>query len=206
MFAEEQFPAKWSWGAEGGPRYKTQTVVVESGREDRAVSWSSPLWTFRLSRTLHSADDNTLLKTFFLNRKGRGIGFRFKDWSDYKVSAGVIGTGTGSKTAFQLIKKYPFNDPVNGTASTFDRKITKPVKNTLSVYNNAVLVSPANYTIDWTTGMVTFNTAPVNGNIISANFEFDVPVRFDTDFLNISFDQGHGLYAWSGVTFMEIRQ
>ncbi len=38
------------------------------------------------------------------------------------------------------------------------------------------------------TGSVTFTAAPANGIIITAGFEFDVPLRFDSDTLDVTLD------------------
>ena len=41
------------------------------------------------------------------------------------------------------------------------------------------------FSCDPTTGLVTFAAAPPAGALVTAGFEFDVPVRFDTDELEI---------------------
>jgi uncharacterized protein (TIGR02217 family) len=38
------------------------------------------------------------------------------------------------------------------------------------------------------TGLVTFATPPGPGEAVTAGFEFDVPVRFDTDTIQVSVD------------------
>lgn len=48
------------------------------------------------------------------------------------------------------------------------------------------VVPNPNISLDQTTGIVTFTTAPENGAIITANFKFDVPVRFDTDMMDVT--------------------
>ena len=42
------------------------------------------------------------------------------------------------------------------------------------------------FSVDPATGLVTFTVAPDIGAVITAGFEFDVPVRFDTDRIVIS--------------------
>lgn len=49
-------------------------------------------------------------------------------------------------------------------------------------------VEGADYSADPFTGLVTFATAPANTVVISAGFEFDVPVRFDSDSIQVSID------------------
>lgn len=203
-FIEEQFPSQWSWGAEGGPTFRTGVVQVDSGMESRNQSWSAPLWKFRLSRQLHSPADNDLLRSFFIVRRGRTVGFRFKDWSDFAATTQSIGTGNGSLTGFQLTKLYQFVDAVNSSTTSWYRVIKKPVVGTVKIYLNAVLQS-SGYTINHATGLVSFTVAPTTGVLITADFEFDVPVRFDSDLLNVMFNQDIALYSWSGVGFVEPR-
>ena len=42
------------------------------------------------------------------------------------------------------------------------------------------------FEVDWETGVLTFDTPPAAGERVSAGFEFDVPVRFDTDRIQVS--------------------
>jgi uncharacterized protein (TIGR02217 family) len=42
------------------------------------------------------------------------------------------------------------------------------------------------WAVDVTTGVVTFETAPEADVVITAGFQFDVPVRFDTDTLEVN--------------------
>jgi uncharacterized protein (TIGR02217 family) len=46
-------------------------------------------------------------------------------------------------------------------------------------------VETADFSLDTTTGLVTFVDAPASGARITAGFRFDTPVRFDTDYLEI---------------------
>jgi uncharacterized protein (TIGR02217 family) len=61
------------------------------------------------------------------------------------------------------------------------------------------------WALDTTTGMVTFTTAPANGVIIRAGFEFDVPVRFDTDTLDVTLDIER-LGSITSIPLLEIRR
>jgi uncharacterized protein (TIGR02217 family) len=54
---------------------------------------------------------------------------------------------------------------------------------------NGTLVNGANYSVDPATGVITFNVAPATGRVIKAGFEFDVPVRFTNDVMDISVEQ-----------------
>ena len=128
---------------------------------------------------------------FFEERRGRLFGFRFRDPLDWKSSRAdldiglddqIIGAGDGSTDEFQLIKQY-------GSIETgYIKKITKPVAGTVVISLDHVPVPSANYDIDNTTGIVTFNplNIPMAGQEIRAGFEFDIPVRFDSDEISVN--------------------
>ena len=72
----------------------------------------------------------------------------------------------------------------------------------------ALATSPARmsgWSLDATTGTVTFTTAPGNGVIVRAGFEFDVPVRFDTDMLDVTLDIER-LGSITSIPLLEIRR
>ena len=135
--------------------------------------------------------------SFFRARKGRAYGFRFKDWSDYRVIGQLIGAGNNTQTAFQLTKTYTSG----GENET--RPLKKPVSGTVKLYKDGVLQS-SGLAIDHTTGLVTFTAAPAAGVLITADCEFDVPVRFDTDRLAIRI-QSHELFVWDQIPLVEVR-
>lgn len=170
-----------AYGTTGGPEYRTQIVEVDSGRESRNATWSQALGVWDIgSRRYNRAELDTLL-AFFRARQGRLRGFRYKDWADYKATSQPIGTGDGATTTFQLQRTY-----TSGAASSV-RKITKPVAGTVAVYLNGA-AQASGWSVDTTTGIVTFATAPAAGVPVTADFEFDVPVRFDVDQLQARFD------------------
>jgi uncharacterized protein (TIGR02217 family) len=66
------------------------------------------------------------------------------------------------------------------------REISAPVAGTVLVAVNGVATT--NFTVNTSTGVVTFNAGsiPANGAVVTAGFEFDVPVRFDTDEITVN--------------------
>lgn len=112
-------------------------------------------------------------------RKGRAYGFRFKDWTDYKATAQALGTGDGTTKAFQLVQSY-----TSGVGSE-TRTITKPVLGTVAPYLGGIKQT-SGWSINTATGVLTFTVAPAQGVDVTADFEFDVPVRFDTDSMAVS--------------------
>ncbi len=196
-FHEIQFPPDIAYGAQGGPQYATTVVATASGFEQRNASWASARGSWNVASGLKNQSQLNTLIAFFRARKGRAYGFRFKDWTDYKIIGQVLGIGDGVTKSFQLVKTY-----ISGPASE-TRIIKKPVAGTVKPYLAGVAQS-AGWSADTTTGILTFLTAPAVGIVITADFEFDVPVRFDTDSMAVTIEQIN-LHQWSGIPIIEIR-
>lgn len=206
-FHEIRFPDNISRGARGGPARRTQIVELASGDEERNASWADSRRRYDVSYGIRRADDLAAVVTFFEARNGRLFGFRFKDWSDYKScppSASVdpldqlIGTGDGTRTAFQLAKHYASGP------RTWTRAITKPVTGTVRVALGGD-EQVSGWAVDPVTGVVTFAAAPGNGVAVRAGFEFDVPVRFDSDTLDVTLDIER-LGSITSIPLVEIRR
>lgn len=206
-FHEIRFPDNISRGARGGPERRTQVVELASGDEERNASWANSRRRYDLAYGIRRADDLAAVVAFFEARNGRLYGFRYKDWADYKSNLPSqvisptdqqIGTGTGGLKVFQLIKRY------TSGAQTWVRTIAKPVAGTVRVALGTV-EQMSGWTLDATTGVVTFTVAPGNGVIVRAGFEFDVPVRFDTDVLDVTLDIER-LGSITSISLMEIRR
>ncbi|MBA4324759.1 MAG: TIGR02217 family protein [Rhodobacter sp.] len=189
-FHEIRFPANLSFGSVGGPERRTEIVTLTNGFEERNTPWAHSRRRYDAGVGLRSLNDVETLIAFFEARAGQLHGFRWKDWSDYKSCAPLatpgsqdqlIGTGDGVTTVFQLQKTY-----VSGLQS-YSRPIRKPVPGTVLV---AIAEDPKveglEFTVNAETGDVTFALAPDLGTRITAGFEFDVPVRFDTDSIQTS--------------------
>jgi len=196
-FHEVRFPDAIAYGATGGPEYLTDIVILQSGFEQRNQSWDNARARYDVSTGIKNRTQAAEVISFFRARKGRAYGFRFKDWSDYRVTGQLIGTGNGTQTVFQLTKTY-----ASGSEQEI-RPLKKPVSGTVKVYKDAVLQS-SGVAVDHATGIVTFSTAPATGVLITADSEFDVPVRFDTDRLAIRI-QSHELFVWDQIPLVEIR-
>jgi uncharacterized protein (TIGR02217 family) len=196
-FHEVRFPPAISYGATGGPGYLTTIVATASGHEHRNSNWAAARGKWDVASGLKDRAHVAELIAFFRARRGRAYGFRFKDWTDYQGLAQVLGTGNGSLKTFQLVKNY-----VSGGV-TESRIIAKPVAGTVKIYRNGVLVT-SGVSTDTTTGLVTFTTAPGAGVIVTADYEFDVPVRFDTDQMNVTIET-YDLGTWAQVPIVEIR-
>ncbi|OZA19104.1 MAG: glycoside hydrolase family 24 [Rhodobacterales bacterium 17-64-5] len=206
-FHEIRFPDNISRGALGGPERRTQIVEMASGDEERNASWVNSRRRYEVAYGIRRADDLTSVVAFFEARNGRLYGFRYKDWADYKSSLPSqaisptdqqIGTGTGSLKTFQLVKRYASG------AQSWTRAIVKPVAGTVRLALGTV-EQLTGWTLDTTTGVVTFTAAPGNGVIVRSGFEFDVPVRFDTDMLDVTLDIER-LGSITSIPLLEIRR
>ena len=206
-FHEVRFPDNISRGARGGPERRTQIVELASGDEERNASWADSRRRYDVAYGIRRADDLAAVVAFFEARNGRLHGFRYKDWADYKSALPLqaitatdqqIGTGTGSLQTFQLAKRY------TSGAQTWVRTIAKPVAGTVRVALGMV-EQMSGWTVDTTTGVITFTTAPANGVIVRAGFEFDVPVRFDSDMLDVTLDVER-LGSITSIPLLELRR
>ena len=189
-FHEIRFPTALSFGSAGGPERRTEIVTLVNGFEERNTPWEHSRRRYDAGLGLRSLDDVDTLIAFFEARRGQLYGFRWKDWSDYKScppSRDVgpldqdIGRGDGTTKVFQLQRTY-----VSGEQS-YARPIMKPVRGSVRVaLAGDPKVDTVEFTVDETTGKVTFVSPPDIDVRITVGFEFDVPVRFDTDRINTS--------------------
>jgi uncharacterized protein (TIGR02217 family) len=206
-FDEVRFPDNISRGARGGPRRKTQIAALASGDEERNASWLNSRRAYDVAYGIRSADALAVVVAFFEARNGMLYGFRFKDWSDFKscppsatpaATDQALGVGNGVLTAFQLRKAY------TSGARTYSRAITKPVSGTVVVALDGV-PQATGWTVNTATGIVTFSSAPGIGVAVSAGFEFDVPVRFDSDMMDVALDFER-LGSITSIPLIEVRK
>lgn len=189
-FHEVRFPATLSFGSAGGPERRTEIVTLANGFEERNTPWAHSRRRYDAGIAMRSLDDIETVIAFFEARRGQLNAFRWKDWSDYKSGLAsadvafedqVIGHGDGVRTEFALIKTYWSG------GESYARPITKPVSGTIKVgVQRDPQVETIHYEVDITTGLIIFSEPPDEGVEITAGFEFDVPVRFDTDRIQTS--------------------
>jgi uncharacterized protein (TIGR02217 family) len=191
-FHDVLFPPAVSFGATGGPERRNEIVALTSGREKRNARFSQSRHRYDAGTGVRSLDDLHDVLAFFEARRGSLHAFRFHDPFDGKscrpgavpsAADQNIGTGDGSTRRFPLVKVY-------GTGGdAYRRPIGKPVASTLHVAVNGVeLSAPGAFAFDDAAGEIVFSAGaiPGNGLPVTCGYEFDVPVRFDTDRLEIS--------------------
>lgn len=190
-------------GARGGPERRTDIVTLAGGGEKRNGRWAHSRRRYNAGYGVKSRADMQAVLAFFEERRGRLHGFLWRDGLDHS-SGGltplptdqVLGTGDGVRTQFQLVKAY---------GAVFDpylRDITKPVAGSVRIAVDGVEL-PSGWTVEVATGLVGFDVAPADGAVVSAGFLFDVPVRFDTDRLDIELNGFDGAEAPS-IPLVEI--
>jgi uncharacterized protein (TIGR02217 family) len=190
-FHDVLFPLDIALKSAGGPERKTEVVTVGSGREERNARWAHSRRRYDAGYGVKTFNALSGVVAFFEERRGRLHGFRWRDRLDHASAADgaaitpldqVIGTGDGETTAFPLVKTY------GAIYAPYQRPIEKPVAGSVRVAVSGTEVAEGiAFTCDATTGVVTFlaGHVPAAGAAVRAGFLFDVPVRFDTDYLEV---------------------
>ena len=185
-FHEVRFPAAISFGSSGGVERRTEIVSLVSGFEERNSPWAQSRRRYDAGLGVRSLDDLAEVLAFFEARHGQLFGFRWKDWLDHKSCVPSAAPSAsdqvleGAGTLRQLVKRY------EDSAGSYVRTITKPVAGTVTLALDGMpLTEGADFSVDGATGQVTLVADPVAGEV-TAGFEFDVPVRFDTSSLEIN--------------------
>ena len=209
-FHDVRFPTAISRAAHGGPERRTDVVVLGSGAEERNARWADSRRTYNAGYGVKSLDDLHAAIAFFEERRGRLHGFRWRDPMDWKSGAPEqtptaldqpLGVGTGTRSSFNLIKTY------GQSFAPWSRRITKPVSGSVLVAVAGVAQPIGSHVaVDYATGVITFQPGhiPAAGSTITAGFTFDVPVRFDTDKLEVNL-QGFRHGAIPSIPLIEIR-
>ena len=193
-FHDVRFPLDVAIKSSGGPERRTDVVTTASGREERNQRWAHSRRKYDAGYGVKSFAALFEVLAFFEERRGRLYGFRFRDRLDWKSSlpnAAIaptnqsLGTGDGVQNSFRLIKRY------GAAFAPYSRAITRPVASSVRVgvagiEKNAGVA----FDIDPATGVVVFRSGhiPTVGQAVTAGFVFDVPVRFDTDFLDVDLE------------------
>ncbi|MEP9352039.1 DUF2460 domain-containing protein [Xanthobacter sp. KR7-65] len=191
-FHEILFPLEVALGASGGPERVTEVVTTASGREERNTRLADSRRRWDAGYGVKSFAALAEIVAFFEERRGRLHGFRWRDRLDHSSALHGdaitpldqrLGTGDGARTIFPLTKAY------GALHAPYLRAISKPVAGSVRVAVNGIeQVEGAHFSIDATRGEISFAlaAAPAPEAVVSAGFAFDVPVRFDTDFLEVN--------------------
>lgn len=204
-FLDIEFPRSLKFHSLGGPRFSTQVNQGFGGAEQRNQNWAASRGKWSVS--LQTPSDRNIARQqyvdavvgFFRVAAGKANAFRFWDAKDHSLIGQVIGIGDGATTVFQLKKTYlcggqsfvyNVTKPVWSNAVTY---LGGPLPNSIQIaVNGAVQAYGSVWTLDPTTGLVTFGTAPVaNAVITTPEGDFHFPVRFDTDELPMEVEESY---------------
>ena len=175
--------------------FSTICASTKSGREVRNASSFVPRRSYLLKDCRLSRAQFEIFNSFFYARCGRRYAFRLKDHCDYKVKKQQIGKGDGAIKKFQLVKIY------QDSRAPYVREITKPLDKSISIFTGEDVIVPKE--INLKTGVITLSDALSEGAELFANFEFDVPVRFDKDSFQYSFNED-GTISLDDVRLVEV--
>ncbi len=209
-FHDVRFPTDISRRAQGGPERRTDVVVLGSGFEERNSRWADSRRRYDAGYGVKSLDDLNEVLAFFEERRGRLYAFRWRDHVDWKScppgqnpaeTDQLLGLGDGTNNSFQLQKRYGVDH------APWFRSIKKPVVGTVLVAVDGLqMTEGTDFVVDPNSGVLSFlpSAIPQTGVEVRAGFEFDVPVRFDTDRLEVSL-QGIHHGAIPDIPIVEVR-
>lgn len=196
-------PERYAAGSRGGPGFQTLVTSVQSGFVDSYIFQENALRQYNVSWQGASSPEGLSIESleglaaFFECRLGRARPFLFEDTKDYALEGQLLGTGDDVQVDFQITKTYPLSGVV--------RTITKPKPGTVSVSVDAIaLIEWVDYTVDYTTGVITFSVAPGMDLDVTCTSEFYVPARFDKD--EFEGKVSSLLASWQNVPIVEVRE
>lgn len=191
-FHEILFPLEVALGASGGPERVTEVVTTATGREERNTRLADSRRRWDAGYGVKTLAALAEIVAFFEERRGRLYGFRWRDRLDHSSALPgndispldqVIGTGDGARATFALAKTY------GGLHAPYVRPVAKPVTGSVRVAVDGVeRLEGTHFSVDVARGEITFaaDAVPPLSAPVTAGFSFDVPVRFDTDFLEVN--------------------
>lgn len=198
-FIERRFPVDISYGSSGGPEYYTEVLSTTNGNEIRSSKIYNPRMKFNITNGLKNKHQMEKIMHFFRCCKGRKMAFRYKDWCDFygkNEQVKIIDRNT-----LQLIKTYNLDYDV-----VEERIITKPVENTVIIRINDKPIEDTQMKINYNTGRIILLNHLIDQKDIkiTADFEFDVPVRFDTDYLPVIMEN-YTFYSLPNIELVEVK-
>lgn len=201
MFIESpRLPDSIAYGGTFGPAWRTSVIQMRGQHEQRNQHWAMPLYSGEvnlLNKDVALVRD-TFLPFYHAIAQGETHGFRYHDLNPDEDTGTdePLGVGDGVRTAFHLVKWYAY-----GGVEKY-RIITKPVVGSVTVTLDNVLTVA--YTLDTTTGVVTFTVPPGVGVIPRASYLFDVPCQFVMPRMALR-QIAPNVWSWPSIQLQEIR-
>lgn len=222
MFIDQYPPASvMKFGFVSSPRFSTSITAVASGSERRNRNWAHPLHRYTAPEAVECHEHLVALHNMWMVTAGPLHTFPFRDPLDYASrdlpapdvtpaigpTDQVIGMGDGERAEFQLVRSYAFG------GQTYSRRIAHPVVSTVVVAMNALPPAevpgsdggPYAWTVDRSTGVITFDKPVAEGVLITAGFLFDVEVRFESDDAYDGIVRSYRVSGHADLAFTEVR-
>jgi uncharacterized protein (TIGR02217 family) len=171
-----------AWSVIKAPTFQTRIQRAVSGHELRALDYPYPLWQFTLvfaflrDNPEAGFDELRSLMGFYLLCQGAYGTFLFQDPSDFQISGQYLGTGDSSTYIFQLQRTMGTSLPSGG----FTEPIVAP-KEIKAIYFDGLIQNSSIYSVNQSTGLVSFTTPPSTGLVITADFSYWFRCRFVDD-------------------------
>lgn len=217
------YPGELGVGSRGGPVYNTAIHETRTGEDYRISRWGRPQRVWSAQYGLRNFETIAKFLSFYRARTGAYEGFRFRDPFDWTTAPNgiispdpdnqwshrcLIGASNGVDTQFQLLKTYQHSNYQR------PRPITHPIApnqdgHFAHIYVGGVLqVEGTSYTLDYTTGIVTFAAPALAGSQIEWGGTFHVPARFGIEIDERYLATVGGTDAWElgQVPIVEIAQ
>jgi uncharacterized protein (TIGR02217 family) len=191
-FDDVLFPLALGREAEVAPEVSTAIVTSAGGRENRNAQWAEARLRYDVGPGVRSEADIAALIGFFRARMGPARAFRLRDPFDSAGEDEVLGVGNGMEAQFQLVRRY----------GEVVRRITRPVRGSVRVAADGVEI--AGFALE-DRGRIVLDVAPDVGAVVTASFDFDVPVRFAEDRLSVS-RETYLAGAAASVPLVEVRE
>lgn len=186
------FPEQISSGSICNSDIRIDVAESSSGAEYRNVRWSRPKKSWSINTGISSVKDFQEVRATFFECQGGLNPFAFKDPTEYTTNEEdpsnpkvyetsyndqVFGSGDGKTVTFQLTRIF--------------QGITIPVyypkEGTILIGINGVQTN-SGYTIDFTSGQITFTVAPPADSTLSWGGEFYTKARFSNGHISFSYN------------------
>lgn len=187
------------WSVTKSPRFQTRTQQAVSGRQLRLLDQPYPIWSFTLNfPLLRDANDTRAgsgagpgigydelrsLAGFFLALQGAYGNFLFADPSDSQVTGQPIASGTGTASAFPIVRNFGgFSEPLLAAVNQSG--------DALLVYVNGVLQTSgvgtaSQFGFSGLADTITFAAPPAAGAAITASFSYYFLCHFNDDHMDL---------------------
>lgn len=181
--------------ATGQPSFLTSVVTTASGQELRKLDRNDAIQKYIIKNCFLSNKEFEEFNSFFRARRGQTFAFKFFDYADHSVVGQTITTSDSLKQEFQLFKLY------KDSVLPYFRKITKPIRDSVTIYVNNNKVA---FEIDYDKGIITLKTPLSIEDVVSADFMFEVVVRFCSDSFEYNYCS-NGAIELSNIELIEVR-